>query len=165
MPVILLRKGGETLIDDIDIPKLAGLSLRERKRGRCSYVEYKLHGRTMLLHRLVLGAGPGQRVDHINGDGLDNRRANLRICDHAENMQSRRVHKNNKSGFKGVYFDRRRGKYRATVRAFNRKHCLGMFDCAEDAHAAYMAKAEELHGDFFRSLDVVARPEPTTAKA
>lgn len=134
------------LVDEADLPLIAGLTLRLRKHG---HVEFKRDGRTQTLHRLLLDAQPGQSVDHINGNPMDNRRANLRLCSHAENMQNRRIHRNNSTGFKGVWFDARRGTFRAQVSAFGKKHCLGSFTSAQEAAQAYLAKAAELHGEFF----------------
>lgn len=148
MAAIPLPGGRVTLVDDADVPLVDGLRLRYRLAGS-GYVEFKWKGRTMTLHRHILGASTGEFVDHINGDGLDNRRSNLRICSHAENMQNRRIHKNNKSGFKGVYFDARRGSFRAQVRAFNRRYAVGSFSTPEAAHAAYLEKAKEVHAAFF----------------
>ena len=143
---------GVIQLDDADLPLIVGLTLRPRLRVEddLRYVEFKLRGKTALLHRHLLGAGAGEFVDHINGDGFDNRRENLRLCIHTENMQNRRIHRNNRSGFKGVYFDVRRGTYRAQVQAFNRRYCLGPFDTAEVAYEAYVEKAKQLHGAYFR---------------
>jgi len=144
---------GTVYVDDEDLPLIAGLVLRPRIRAEADlrYVEFKAQRRTQMLHRWLLNARPGQFVDHINGDGFDNRRANLRLCTHTENMQNRRRHSNNKSGFKGVYFDQRKGKYRAEVKAFKRRYYIGEFKTAEEASAAYVAKAAEVHGQFFRA--------------
>jgi hypothetical protein len=103
----------------------------------------------LLLHRVITGAKPGQVVDHVNGNGLDCRRSNLRICSQAENMRNRRMHKNNRSGFKGVW--KNGGRYVATIRANKVKHNLGSFGTPEEAHRAYVAAALNLHGEFART--------------
>ena len=65
------------------------------------------------MHRLILGlTDPAVHTDHINGDGLDNHRANLRVCSHAENMRNSRKRVNNKSGFKGVSWNKAKGKWK-----------------------------------------------------
>ena len=107
--------------------------------------KYVMH----LLHREILGATQGQIVDHVNGNGLDCRRANLRICSHAENMRNRRMHKNNRSGQKGVW--KNGGRYVATIHANNVKHYLGTFKTAEEAGRAYSIAAVRLHGEFART--------------
>jgi len=100
------------------------------------------------LHRLVVGATSGEMVDHINGDKLDNRRENLRKCSHADNMKNRKAHRNNGSGFKGVYPDRK--KWRAKITVNGKVHRLGTFENPAEAHAAYCLAAKELHKEYAR---------------
>jgi hypothetical protein len=99
-----------------------------------------------LLHRVIVGAQPGQIVDHINGDKLDNRRENLRICSHAENMRNRRKHKNNTTGYPNV--ERRGGKYLARVRVNGKTHKKCGFDTPEAAYEHSKAMVAALHGQF-----------------
>lgn len=101
-----------------------------------------------MLHRLVTGAIGGQIVDHVNGDPLDNRRENLRICSHGQNMQNRRRHVNNSTGAKGVY--PYKGRFRAQIRTEGRKILIGAFDTVDAAAAAYAAAARKFHGAFAR---------------
>lgn len=100
------------------------------------------------LHRLIIDPPAGVVVDHINGDGLDNRRSNLRVATNAENGRNRRISVANKSGFKGVDFNR--GRWRATIRDGSRPVFLGRFKTPEEAHDAYCKAAVKLHGDFSR---------------
>jgi hypothetical protein len=93
------------------------------------------------LHREVLGllAGDARQVDHKNGDGLDNRRCNLRIVSHRENQQNRiGLDRQNTTGYRGVTFVKRNGKYMAQFSHRN----LGYYDTAEEA--AEIAKAFRL---------------------
>jgi hypothetical protein len=106
--------------------------------------------RRILLHRLISGAPQGVIVDHIDGDRLNNRRENLRLCGNAENLRNRKTPKNNKTGYKGVSRDARRNKYQAIIKAENKKHYLGSFDTPEKAALAYNAAAIRLHGEFAR---------------
>lgn len=99
-----------------------------------------------LLHRVIIGALPGQVVDHINGDPLDCRRENLRICSHAENMRNRRVSRSNSLGVKGVYRDQNR--FRAQIDVDKRRIRLGSFRTVEAAKEAYRAAALLYHGEF-----------------
>lgn len=103
-----------------------------------------------LLHRRIAEAQPGQEVDHINGNPLDNRRCNLRVCSHMENVKNRGPSRNNTSGFKGVYYDARRGTFRADIRADRKKYSLGSFATAVEAAEAYNAAALKYHRDFAR---------------
>lgn len=103
--------------------------------------------RHVSMHRLIMGAPPGMFVDHINGDTLDNRRANLRICTPGENARNR-VGRHASVAPKGV--EARSGGYRAVIVAHGVKRHLGTFRTHELAARAYDAAAAELHGEFAR---------------
>ena len=104
----------------------------------------------ILLHRVIMAAPDGLEVDHRNGNGLDNRRDNLRVATHADNMKNTRMRGNNTSGFKGVYWDNFTGRWMAAIGHQGKFKNLGRFDTAEEAHAAYSAAATELFGEFAR---------------
>lgn len=108
-------------------------------------------------HRLawlyVYGTFPEFDTDHINGDPLDNRIVNLRAATRRQNMANKKMHKNNSSGVKGVYWCIQRKKWRASVRINGRNKHAGFFDDKEAAGAAYLAKAKELFGDFATQRD------------
>lgn len=94
--------------------------------------------KTILMHRQIMGLDVGDplSVDHVNGDGFDNRRANLRACTHAENMQNQRS-RAGRSSFRGVHF--KDGKWCAQVGLNYRRINLGRFATEEEAHAAASA--------------------------
>jgi lambda repressor-like predicted transcriptional regulator len=98
-----------------------------------------------------MGLVPGDKahVDHINGNRLDNRRENLRICTQHENNRNIWKPDQNRSGYKGVSFDARRSQWRARIKDQNGKEkWLGYFDTPEVAYGAYCAAAKECHGEF-----------------
>lgn len=106
----------------------------------------------MLLHREIMACDEGRVIDHINGNVLDNRKENLRQCSMAENLRNRKTHKNNRSGLKGIYCDRRR-KVRpwcAQIRVDGKKIHLGTFAASGEAFAAYVVAARKYHGEFAR---------------
>lgn len=105
----------------------------------------------LYLHRLILGAKKGERVDHINGNGLDNRRENLRFATASGNGANSRTYRNNTSGYKGVHWEHRRGKWYANLTHQGKTIFIGRFDLPEDAARAYDAKAVEIHGEFART--------------
>lgn len=102
------------------------------------------------MHRLIMGLTHGDKkyVDHINGDKIDNRRGNLRICTNAENMRNRGRTASNTSGYKGVYRGRQPGRWRALIMVDGKTISLGQYDHPEEAYAAYCKAAAELHGEF-----------------
>lgn len=106
--------------------------------------------RKVRLHRVLTDAKAGNDVDHINGNGLDNRRKNLRECSHMDNRRNTRRHRNNKSGFKGVSWNPSRKKWCAFIYHEGKSINLGGFATPEEAHNVYCRKARELHGEFAR---------------
>lgn len=80
------------------------------------------------MHRFILNAPVSSQVDHINGDRLDNRRENLRLCSIAENACNRRPNKGQR--FKGVHFSKRNKRYQAYIRWQSKRVHLGYFDTA-----------------------------------
>lgn len=97
-----------------------------------------------------MNAAPNEQVDHINGDGLDNRKSNLRICNGSQNRCNKGKPKNNTSGYKGVTWHTPNKKWVAQI-AVNGKHSyIGSFKTKEEAAKAYNKKAKELHGEFAR---------------
>ena len=103
------------------------------------------------LHRLIMQPGSGLEVDHINGNRLDNRRCNLRVATHQQNMANKGVSKRSSTGYKGVYATGRR--YEARIKYHDNEMRLGIFDTPEEANVAYQRKAVELHGDFAKTRD------------
>lgn len=105
--------------------------------------------RNVAMHRIIMKPGRGYCVDHINGDGLDNRKDNLRIVTIAENNYNKRKSKNVRSSqYKGVSIDKRTNRWRAIIYYKYRKINLGMFGDEIDAARAYDEAANELFGEF-----------------
>lgn len=105
-------------------------------------------GRGKKLHRLILNTPSGMETDHINGNKLDNRRRNLRIVTHNQNMYNKKKYKNNTVGFKGISLYE--GKYQARIGHDGKRIYLGAFNTPEEAHKAYCKAAKELHGRYAR---------------
>lgn len=97
------------------------------------------------MHNYIIGFN---YVDHKNENKLDNRRSNLRRCNHSTNKFNRKKQKNNSSGFKGVTKSPTKGKWIAQIQAYKKYSYLGTFESAEIAHEAYKKAAKKLHGKF-----------------
>jgi len=111
--------------------------------------------RTICMHRQILGARPGQDVDHVNAAGTDNQRANIRLCTRAQNNANQRHQRRaTSSRYKGVYWDRARGKWHAQLKTGGVRYALGRFGDEREAARAYNAFALKTWGEFARLNDV-----------
>lgn len=118
------------------------------------YVRINLCGKLQYAHRLAVaymtGEMPETSIDHKNRDTKDNRYCNLRIAGYPNNGANSKRPSNNTSGFKGVYFCKYTGKYRARIYRNNRKYELGRFETAQEAANARADAATHLHKEFAR---------------
>lgn len=153
---IPLTHGRIALIDDEDAELVSGHTWRAIVSKKTAYAVRncsRLPGprRLVVMHRVILGlTDPRVFVDHINGNGVDNSRANLRIATNAQNLRNRSTPICNTSGVKGVFARRGGRRWRAQIKVDDRALYLGDFDTREEAAAAYDAKAAELFGPFAR---------------
>lgn len=119
-----------------------------------SYRSIRIFDWPFLGHRLAFlymtGEWPAHEVDHADGDGLNNKWANLRAASKAQNGANCKAKKNNKSGFKGVSYCKATNKFRATIQAEGKWKWLGGFSTAEEAAEAYAEASKSLHGEFGR---------------
>lgn len=117
----------------------------ELKSDGKEYLSTKnVKNKKIYFHRMILKAKKKEFSDHINGNGLDNRRHNLRIATNAQNNYNRRP----KYQFKGVFFRPKNNKYVAQIMFKRKTFYLGIFELAEDAASVYNEKAKELFGKF-----------------
>lgn len=126
-------------------------SIQRNRQSETYYVYRQVrtggHRRKIYLHRELMGATAGYQVDHINGDGLDNRRINLRLCTNVENSYNRKPSSRSKTGLKGVY-KTSRGKWAACCSSSGRTLHLGIYPTSVDAARAYDVYAVEHYGEF-----------------
>lgn len=106
------------------------------------------HGAHRLAWLYVHGHWPSEHIDHIDGNRDNNAIANLREATNGENLRNRGPQRDNTSGFKGVTWDRERGKWTAQINLRGKHHHLGRFDNKKDAARAYDLAAARLHGEY-----------------
>lgn len=142
-------------VDSGDLPLIGKYKWHIVGRGGKYYlVAYKKLGKRnykyVYMHRIIMGLdfGDGLQVDHINGDGLDNRRLNLRLATQQQNQMNRRINRVNKNKFKGIVFHRKSGTWNARIFHNQKRYSLGYHPTQETAALAYNQKAKELFGEF-----------------
>ena len=147
---IPLTQGKITLVDDEDYEKLKNIKICIKTYHGYYYAEATFSkDNHPLLHRVILNAKKGQVCDHINGDCLDNRRCNLRIVTHSQNMMNSKKTPNKKtSKFKGVW--KRDNKWVSRIRLNYHIYHLGYFYNELDAAHAYDEAAKKYHGEYAR---------------
>ncbi len=155
---ISLTLGLAAIVDEEDKGLVAGREWHAHHCGgdqmRAACWEPGDHGQRhlVLMHRLILGAGASDEVDHVNGDTLDNRRCNLRLANDRQNARNRRIHKNNRCGLKGVRcVPDRPMPWRAAIRVDGHEIALGYFSDARQAARAYDQAARGYFGAFART--------------
>ncbi len=152
MREINLQGGRFAIVDDQDYARLAhypwyfaGRYVRRNVRlenGKKS---------TILMHRQITGlcVGDKRHVDHANGNTLDNSRANLRYCNMSQNLANSR-YSEGISGYRGVSWHKRAGRWQAHCNAHQPNSYLGLFDTERGAAKAYDAAARASYGEFAR---------------
>ena len=155
---IPLTKNRVALVDDEDFEELSQFKWRLGDNRKYPHKVYAIRkGRkgegkkTISMHRVIAGAPDGAEVDHIDGDGLNNTKSNLRIVTRQDNAKNRRLSTNNYSGYTGVYMDKRSGRWKATLRVNKKFIWLGSHSTIQEAAMAYQIAADEHFGQFRRN--------------
>jgi hypothetical protein len=159
--LIPLTKGKVAVVDAADYERLsqwvwsASLcnGLWYAQRSVClGTVGGKKKYTSIFMHRFILDAPKGMKVDHRDGDGLNNRRnTNLRLSTHGQNLCNHGPNKTNTSGFKGVHWDKVKEKWVAQIQVDGHMKYLGLFVNKSDAALAYKEAAAKYHGEFART--------------
>lgn len=156
MKLIPLTRGMVALVDDCDYEELMKYKWNAQKGGNSYYAGRRAGKRTSnksnLMHRYIMGDVKGTLCDHIDGNGLNNQKSNLRIANKQENGWNRKKAKNCISKFKGVTWHRKIHKWVASIILWEngirkRKH-IGCYEAEIDAALAYDAKARECFKEF-----------------
>lgn len=159
--IIQLTQGKVAIVDDEDFRELNKHKWCAIKSRRVFYAARRANptgGGMIYMHRVIHKTPNEHYTDHINGNGLDNQKKNLRTCTTSQNGMNRGIQKNNVTGYKGVCWKKRDKKYEAKVMFKRRYVYLGYFNSKHDAALAYNKKAVELHGEFAK-LNEIERGE------
>lgn len=165
MELIPLTQGKFAQVDDEDFKELSKYKWYARKSRNTYYAERNMNingkWKTIRMHRVILSTNPDLQIDHIDENGLNNRRSNLRIATHQENLRNQNnAHRNNKLGIRGVC--RNHKKFCAHIQVNGRKIYLGRFFCLEKAMRA-RREAELKYFDEFASKDQFSEREKHVA--
>jgi len=150
---IPLTLGKVALVDDEDYDELNKFKWYAHKDHnwerwyvvRHEYVNRKQ--KTILMHQQITGF-KHKMIDHVDRDGLNNKKSNLRPCTQSQNAKNRSMLKNNTSGLRGVHYDKKRKKWIAQIEKDEKGIYLGGFIDKEDAGRAVDKKSKELYGEF-----------------
>lgn len=150
---IALTQGKFAIVDAVDYELLNqwkwyfcnGYAARRAKKGE------RIKTALVKMHRIIARTPQGRETDHINGNKLDNRRSNLRICTHSQNGCNRSASKSSLLGFKGVSASKQTRRFKARITIRGKRIHIGYFDTPELASLAYRAASMNHHGAFART--------------
>jgi len=149
MREILLTKGKVAIVDDEDFEEV------NKHKWYCmphrnTFYACRHGGNYSIINmsHQIMGNVDGKVIDHINRNGLDNRRCNLRFCSVSENCRNKKLNSNNTSGFRGVHWDLKCKKWVVQVQSNYTVVYRALFDDKVEAAMDYDRKARELFGDF-----------------
>lgn len=150
MREIPLKGGRCALVDDSDFAWLSQFDWQESSGYASRRFGFGRKGSFRIyMHQLICPVPPGKETDHINGGRLDNRRANLRPCTRSENLSNKRKRSGAcLSQYKGVTFDKKSGRWQASIMHRRKAHYLGRYGSEVEAAKAYNHCAEIIHGEF-----------------
>ncbi len=148
MKRIRLNTGAVALVDDQDYSLVSEYAWQLHVGGYAYCIKQKDYQREAIyMHRLILGAKPGQYTDHANHNKLDNRRNNIRLCTQSQNLYNQRGQRLT-SKYKGVSWDRSRKLWTSHIGHNHKQKNLGRFQTEHEAAQVYNAAALSYHGEF-----------------
>lgn len=146
--LIPLTRGKFAIVDTEDYDHLSKHKWCATKNSQTFYACRARRGKKVFMHRLIANAPAGLLVDHIDGNGLNNQKHNLRLCTITQNARNRGPNRNASSRYKGISWSKCCKKWQARIRPNRKTIHLGLFDNEIQAGIAYDRKAEELFGEF-----------------
>jgi hypothetical protein len=142
---IKLTQGKYALVDDCDYEQLNQYKWHYSQ----GYAARRQFGKVVLMHRQIMQTPEGMDTDHINHNGVDNQRMNLRICTPSENHRNLKKYKNGMSPYQGV--GRKDNQWRARVSVKGRQVSIGLFRKERHAAMVYDLWAVDLYGEFAKT--------------
>ncbi len=152
MKEIKLTRNLFTQVDDEDFELLSKLKWNAKKGRNTFYAarhDYRpgIFDGTIFLHRLLLKVPKGFFIDHIDNNGLNNQKSNLRLCTPSQNGFNVKKYKTNTSGYKGIV-SIKSGRWSARISINNKRINLGNFNTKEEAYKSYCEAAKKYRGEF-----------------
>ena len=142
------------LVDDEDYNRITEYVWNLNKWGDTFYAIRTNHDKnnglpsTVRMHRSAIFAPAGKSVDHIDRNGLNNQKENLRLCSVSQNQMNTKLRRDNKSGYRGVYWRTKSNKWNASITINGKQKTIGEYFCLIRAAKAYDDKAREHFGEF-----------------
>jgi hypothetical protein len=154
-----MKNGFEAIVDIDDFDRLSKLTWHMAKttNSKIGYVTYTINNydeikrtcQSIRMHRLVMNVtDPKIQVDHINNNPLDNRKCNLRLCNAAQNARNTKFRSTNTTGYKGVFLQKRSGRYTSSIGVNKERYYLGIYNTPEQAALAYNEASRKYHGEY-----------------
>ena len=147
MKCVLLTQGKVAFVDDEDYAEISKHNWYATKNHHWYAGRWGPQGR-IYMHRVIIMAKPGQQVDHINGNTLDNRRANLRMCNNSQNQQNRKACIKGSSRYRGVSFRKEYNRWYAGIKVYGKSIYLGSYCSEVEAARKYNEAAKHYFGSF-----------------
>lgn len=151
-------KGYMALVDDEDyelVSKYNWYVCDRSKTRKTLYAEaHDGKNKRLRMHRLIMGNPDGLFVDHIDGNGMDNRKENLRVCTASQNSMNRAAVSKNVFGYKGVEKNGKSMRFSARIKVGGVRYYLGSFKTPKEAAEAYNEAAKKHHGEFAKLNEI-----------
>ena len=146
--LIPLTQDKIALVDPADYPALVRYKWCAARNGRVFYAITRINKQNIFMHRMIINPPNEMVIDHIDHNGLNNRRSNLRICTKEQNTRNRKPNTSRNGKYKGVHFDKTRNKFKATIKCQEKSLSIGYYKKETEAAKAYDKKAKKLFKEF-----------------